>query len=134
MLNKKRIPLDQFTVHIPNPTNRLTSTCVMVYENGRFNMNCRLAEKFGGKKVTVSFTEDAKHFALKEDNGSDSIFFPKSGSKKLSTVSALLNDSKIIFPAKYEVWYNDEDRVWQGDLLANPTQQLSAKRHSSKKN
>ena len=134
MINNKGIALDQFTVLIPNPTNRLTSTCVMVYENDRFNMNGRLAEKLGGKKVAVAFTVDAKHFALKEDNGSDSIFFPKSGSKKLSTVSALLKDSKIAFPAKYDVWYNDEGRFWQGDLLENPMQRLPVKRPSSKKN
>ena len=133
MINKKSIPLEQFTVLIPNPANRLTSACVTIYEDGRFNMNGKLAGNLGGKKIAVSFTTDANHFALKEENGANSIFFPKNGSKKLDAVSTLLKNIKIAFPAKYDVWYNEEGGFWQGDLPVNPTQLPSTRRHSSKK-
>ena len=133
MINKKHIPLEQFTVLIPNPTNRLTVTSVTIYENGRFNMNSRLAENLGGKKLAVSFTADANHFALKEDGGTELIYFPKSGSKRLETVSTLLGKSGITFPAKYDVWYNEAGSFWQGDLLINPMTLPSKRRHSSKK-
>jgi len=134
MISKKSIPLSQFTVQISNPANRLTSPCVMVYEDGRFNMNTKLAGSLGGKKIDISFTPDMKHFALKEANELNSIFFPKSGSKKLNAVLTLLKERKIAFPAKYDVWYNEEDGFWQGDMLANPTQLPSTRRHNSKKN
>lgn len=134
MINKKSISLEQFTVKISNPTNRLTSTYVTVHDDGRFNMNTRLAGSLGGKKIVVSFTTDMNHFALKESNETDSIFFPKSGSKRLEPVSSLLKDYKISFPAKYDVWYNENGDFWQGDLLANPTRLPSTKRRSSKMN
>ena len=69
MSNKKSIPVEQFTVQIHNPVNRMTAACVILYEDGRFNMNSKLAGCLGGKKITVSFTADANHFALKEDSG-----------------------------------------------------------------
>ena len=133
MHKSRNIPFEQFTVQIANPVNRLTSTCVMIHEDGRFNMNTRLAGSLGGKKVSVSFTADMRHFALKEEGDANSIYFPKSGSKRLEEISSLLRDNKIAFPAKYDVWLNESGNFWQGDLSANPTQLPSARRHSSKK-
>jgi len=63
---KKSIPLEQFTVHIPASTNLLTTKTIVIHEDGRFNMNSRLAAELGGKKVAVSFTADAKHILLSE--------------------------------------------------------------------
>ena len=131
MTGKKSIPLDQFTVSIPKPTNRLNATCVVIYQDGRFNMNGRLASRLGGKSLFISFTEDARHFAIREQGNEESIPFPKSGSKKLETAAAHLRAHGIMFPAKFDVWFNDEDDFWQGDILANPTPSPLKRRRSS---
>lgn len=133
MNSKKSIPLEQFTVHIPNPTNRLTAKTIVIHENGRFSMNSRLAQELGGKKVAVSFTTDAKHLLLRESNDVELIYFPKSGSKKLDRPSSFLKELKISLPTTYEVWLREDDGYWQGDLVANPTMSPSKRRRSSKK-
>lgn len=134
MNNHKSIPLEQFTIHIPNPTNRLTAKTIVIHEDGRFSMNSRLAQELGGKKVAVSFTTDAKHVLLRESNGKELIYFPKSGSKKLDRAPSFLKEHKISLPTTYEVWLREDDGYWQGDLVANPTTSPSKRRRSSKKN
>lgn len=131
MITKKSIPLDQFTVPIPNPANRLNTTCVVIYQDGRFNMNGRLAESLGGKKLGVAFTPDAKHFAIRDSGLENPIPFPKSGSKRLEYAASHLKQQGIMFPAKFEVWQNEEGGFWQGDILPNPTQSPSKRRRGS---
>ncbi len=97
-------------------------------------MNGKLREKLGGKKLLIAFTQDAQHFMLKEDDGNNAFLFPRNGSKKMGEVKLLLENKKIPFPAKYEVWFRDDVQFWQGDLLENPTQSLPGKLRSSKKN
>ena len=130
----KKVPMEQFSVAISNPSNRTSVICVNIYKDGRFNMNGKLAEKLGGKTLHLAFTADAQHFMMKEDPASDAVVFPKNGSKKLEDVLELLNSQKILMPAKYEVWYDEGDNYWQGDLTENPILPQSAKPHSSKKN
>lgn len=55
---------------------------VTVYSDGKFNMNGKLSEKLGGKRLCISFTADAKNFILEEvPDSSIEIAFPKNGSK-----------------------------------------------------
>lgn len=49
----KDIALDEFCIAITPPVNRLASLCVNIYSDGRFNMNGKLAEKLGSKKVAI---------------------------------------------------------------------------------
>lgn len=132
-MNIKTIPLEQCTVHIPATANRPTAKTVMIRENGQFNMNSRLTAALGGKKVTVSFTPDAKHILLSKRSDGELIYFPKSGSKKLDKALTLLKEHKISLPATYEVWQRDETDCWQGDLVANPTILPPKRRRHSKK-
>ena len=131
---KKSIPLEQFTVHIPASTNLLTTKTIVIHEDGRFNMNSRLAAELGGKKVAVSFTADAKHILLSERSDGELIYFPKNGSKKLDKALPFLKEHKVSLPATYEAWQRDEGDCWQGDLVKNPTISPSRGRHNSKKN
>lgn len=134
MINKKSIPLEQFTVQIANPANTLNAACMIAHEDGRFNMNGKLAGLLGRKKLAVGFTEDAKHLCLQEDDSNISaIFFPKNGSKKLEDVSVHLKRRGIAFPAKYEVWFNEAESFWQGDYIENPIVSPQGKRQLSKK-
>ena len=104
-----------------------------IYKDGKFNMNGKLAAILGGKTLELSFTDDGQHFLLEESSGGvQSVRFPKSGSRKLLVVTALLEQQHIMMPAKYEVWLT-EDGVWQGDLLENPMLSQSPKPRSSKK-
>ena len=134
MTQHKKISRDQFSVVIANPTNRTSIVCVNIYKDGRFNMNGKLAEKLGGKTLWLAFTQDAQHFMLKEDESHNAVAFPKNGSKKLDDVLELLNNRKVLLPAKYEVWYDEEDDSWQGDLIENPFPQQSVKPRSLRKN
>ncbi len=133
MNNRKSIPLEQFTVLIQNPTNRLTATSVTIHENGCFNLNGKLAKELGGKPIEIIFTADAKHFILNASSDVGSIYFPKSGSKKLDEALSMLKKHGIARPAKYNVWLREEDNLWQGDLIANPTASPSKGRRNSKK-
>lgn len=133
---KKRIslPRNLFSKTICPPEKLGQMMCVNIYNDGKFNMNGRLATKLGNKALDLAFTEDGTHFILLETSDSlSAIKFPKSGSRKLPEVTELLKGRKIVFPAKYEVWLTDEGH-WQGDLLANPTQPQSGKHRSLKKN
>lgn len=131
---KKSISLEQFTVHIPAPTNHLTAKTIVIHENGRFNMNSRLAADLGGKKVAVSFTADAEYILLSERSDGELIYFPKSGSKKLDKALSFLKEHKVSLPATYEAWQRDEEDCWQGDPVKNPTISPSKRRRNSKTN
>ena len=126
--------MERFNVAISNPTNRASLICVNIYNDGRFNMNGKLTEKLSGKALRLAFTSDAQHFMLKEDDSPDAVKFSKNGSKKLDDVLTLLNNQKVLLPAKYEVWYEKSEDYWQGDLIENPIPPQSAKPRSSKKN
>lgn len=133
MNTKKIIPLEQFTVQISKPTNRLTIKTIVIREDGQVNMNGKLAQELGGRDLTVSFTSDAKHILLCERNDGELIHFTKRGIKRLDQAVSFLREQKIFLPATYEVWMREEDGCWQGDLLPNPTASPSKGRHSSKK-
>ena len=50
---RRDIPLEEFEIIISPPSNRFASTCVNIYEDGRFNLNGKLAAKIGGKKLDI---------------------------------------------------------------------------------
>lgn len=127
---RRDIPLEEFEIIISPPSNRLASMCVNIYEDGKFNLNGKLAAKIGGKKLEIRLTRDGKYLCLIE-NGN--IAFPKSGSCKIPEVIAKLKDAKISFPAKYEIMYSDATQTWQGPLEENPIMKPSEKAHSTRK-
>lgn len=132
-MKRKQIDRSLFTQHVTPPGNRYTVMSVTVYADEKFNMNGKLAEKLGGKQLSISFTEDAKHFLLKENPEEErSINFPKNGSKTIPDVLDKIKKGKMTLPAKYDVWLC-EDGAWQGDYVENPTQSPAGKRPNSKK-
>ena len=133
MYQQKKIPADQFSVVITNPENRLNTMCVNIYEDGKFNMNGKLSEKLAGSKMYIAFTPDARHFLMKKSDEPGAIAFPKSGSKKIEQVAKHLTDQKILFPAKFNVWYDEEEDTWRGNLSVNPILPLSGQARGSKK-
>ena len=88
---RKNIPLEEFELIISPPTNRLATMYVNIYSDGRFNLNGKLTEKIGNRKVSVRFTKDGKYLCLAE-NGD--ISFPKSGSRKLPDCSKSSREQK----------------------------------------
>lgn len=97
MAVRRDIPLEEFSVIISPPSNRLESTSVNIYSDGKFNLNGKLTEKLGGKKIKIQFTPDCRYLCLLE-NGDISI--PKGGSRKLPEVSDLLKKNGIMMPVK----------------------------------
>ena len=90
---RRDIPLEEFEIIISPPSNRLASMCVNIYEDGKFNLNGKLAAKIGGKKLGIRLTRDGKYLCLIE-NGD--IAFPKSGSCKIPEVTTKLKDASKI--------------------------------------
>jgi len=127
---RKNIPLEEFELIISPPTNRLATMYVNIYSDGRFNLNGKLTEKIGNRKVSVRFTKDGKYLCLAE-NGD--ISFPKSGSRKLPDLLEKLKGTKITYPARYEVVYSEPTHSWQGVYEENPTKSPSEKVRSTKK-
>lgn len=127
---RKDIPLEEFELIISPPTNRLATMCVNVYADGRFNLNGKLTEKIGSKKISIRFTRDGKYLCLAE-NGD--ISFPKSGSRKLPDLLEKLRGTKITYPARYEVGYSEATHTWQGAYEENPTKSPSEKVRSTRK-
>lgn len=126
------LTLDDFTIPIVPPVSRLSGPCVNIYEDGRFNMNGKLAEKLGGKQVSLSFSSDRNHFLLVE-GGQNAFPVPKSGSCKLPAVAELLRSNSILFPAKYSVQYLERLGGWVGEHQENPTIKPSGKHRDTKK-
>ena len=89
-------------------------------------VNGKLAQVIHGQPFLLVFTGDARALALiPTEKSTDTIQFPKSGRKRIPDVTELLNKKKIPFPAQYEVWFNQEERFWQGDLSENPMREHS---------
>lgn len=130
MSEHKKIPIDDFSICISNPVNRLNSYSLSIYTDGRIILNGKLSEKIARRKLDLRLTSDMKHVCLRVNDDSGDIIFPKNGSKKFDTIPHLLTKNKIVAPAKYEVWYNDE--FWQGDYIENPMQLQKEKPRSSK--
>lgn len=103
---------------------------VYIYEDGKFNMNGKLAEKLGGKEVAIKFLPDGKYLCLQE-NGN--ILFPKKGSRKIPEIVEILKSKGITFPAKYELQYSKITQSWQGVCEENPIKLPSRKVRNSKK-
>ena len=104
--------------------------CVNIYADGRFNMNGKLVEKIGSRRLSIRFTKDGKYLCLVE-NGD--IAFPKSGSRKLPDLLEKLKGTKISYPARYEVVYSECTQTWQGAYEENPTKLPSEKARSTRK-
>lgn len=130
MAVRRDIPLEEFSVIISPPSNRLESTSVNIYSDGKFNLNGKLTEKLGGKKIKIQFTPDCRYLCLLE-NGDISI--PKGGSRKLPEVSDLLKKNGIMMPVKYELLYSEVTKSWQGEHEENPIKLPSRKVRSTKK-
>ena len=91
-----------------------------IYADGRLILNGRLAAELGGKPVQIKFTGDAKHLCIMESDSEKAVRFPKNGSKRLPSALEHLKGHKIALPARYEVNYNEELAIWQGDYSENP--------------
>ena len=127
---RKDIPLEEFELIISPPINRLASMCVNIYEDGKFNLNGKLAAKIDGKKLGIRFTRDGNYLCLIEDGN---IAFPKSGSCKIPEIVEKLKGAKISLPARYEVSYSESTHTWQGAYEENPTKSPSEKARSTRK-
>lgn len=130
MAARRDIPLDEFSIVIAPPANRLESTCVNIHADGRFNLNGRLAEKLGGKKIGIQFTPDCKYLCLREDGD---IFVPKGGSRKIPEAVELLKKGGVMLPVKYELFYSEKTNSWQGEREANPIKPPSRRVRSTRK-
>ncbi len=131
----KDIPLDYFHIIIEPPENRLSSTRVNIYDDGKFNMNGKLTNVLGGKELQVRFTDDYRNMCILETGDEGSLIkFPKSGSYRIPKLIYLLKDHGLSFPARYEFWYSEATRTWQGEYIENPTKKPSTKPPSLKKN
>ena len=126
----KNLTLADFCIEISPPANRLSSTSINIYEDGKFNMNGKLAEKLGGQKLHIRFTKDMKHLCLASEGN---IYFPKNGSQRLPEVSELLKKAGFSFPAKYELNFDKEQNLWCGTHQANPSTLPSVSVRSTKK-
>ena len=93
---KQRLKREQFTIQIHPPVARNALQCININENGDFNL-------------------------IPSEKDTDAIRFPKSGRKRIPDVTELLYKKKIPLPVQYEVWFNQEENFWQGDLAENPT-------------
>ncbi len=125
---KKTLTLDRFTILIDPPVNRNSLLCLAFYENGNCNMNGRLTKELGGRYYELRFTGDAKNLAfIPADQNARSINFPKNGRRNLPEAVEFLVRMKVALPAQYEMWFNEKEGFWQGDLLANPSQAPSKK-------
>ena len=132
-MKRKIIDRNLFTQSVMPPENRYTLMSATVYSDGKFNMNGKLSERLGGKRLCISFTADAKNFILEEEpDSSIAIAFPKNGSKIIPSALEIIKKGKLLLPAKYEVWLAD-DGIWQGEYVENPTSSPAGKHHSSKK-
>ena len=129
MAIRRDIPLEEFSIIISPPANRLESTCVNIHSDGRFNLNGKLAEKLGGKKIRIQFTPDCRYLCLQE--GGD-ISIPKGGSRKIEEISKLLKKNGVLMPAKYELFYSETTRSWQGEREPNPIKPPSRRVRSTK--
>lgn len=127
---RRDIPLEEFSIIISPPSNRLESTSVNIYSDGKFNLNGKLTEKLGGRKIKIQFTPDCRYLCLLE-NGDISI--PKGGSRKLLEVSDLLKKNGIMMPVKYELQYSVVTKSWQGEREENPIKLPSRRARSTKK-
>ena len=132
---KKTLKRENFTILILPPENRVSIQCVRIYEDGKFNMNGKLASVLGGQSFEIRFTKDAESLALfPAENRPETVRFPKSGSRKLPDATRFLTQNKFAFPAQYDVWFNEAESFWQGDLIANPARGRSKQRPNTKKN
>ena len=134
MNTQREIPMEEFCICIAPPVNRLFSTYVNVYENGKFNMNGRLAAILGSKSLRLNFTKDCRYLCLVEaPEDPMAILFPKSGCKELPGMAEILKGKGIAFPARFDVWCSQSGGVWYGEYHENPTSKLPAKARSTKK-
>ncbi|WP_444658001.1 hypothetical protein ACRQV7_09925 [Caproiciproducens sp. R2] len=132
---KKDIPLDSFTIVVAPPVNRLSTTCINIYQDGKFNMNGKLSSILGGKFLQIRLTDNCRNMCILEaDSAGESIKFPQSGSRRLLELIPILKKRGLALPAKYEFWYSETTKSWQGEYIENPTKRLLAKSRDSKKN
>jgi hypothetical protein len=131
---RKDIPLEDFHIIIKPPDNRFSSTCINIYDDGKFNMNGKLSSILGGKELQIRFTNDYRNMCILETGDrSNLIKFPKNGSQKIPDLICL-REHGISFPAKFEFWHSEATESWQGKYVENPTKKPSAKPPSSRKN
>lgn len=132
MNSRKELPLEAFTIRVEPPSSRVAITCVNVHEDGKFNMNGKLAAILGGKHLKVLFEPKFQQFILQEDEESG-IAFPKSGAIRLPELPQKLEAQNILLPVQYAVWFSQDRNVWYGEIQPNPTVKPSAKARCSKK-
>lgn len=132
---RKDIPLENFHVIIEPPENHFSTTCVTIYDDGKFNMNGKLSSVLGGKELQIRFTDDYLHMCIGETGEKNSLIkFPKSGSRKIPKLIRSLKEHGLLFPAKFEFWHSKTTGSWQGEYVENPTKKSSVKPPNSKKN
>lgn len=135
MSNEAFISKDQFTFIVQPPVNRQNIKTVTVYADERFTLNAKLTEIITGKSICVRFTPDARHLCLEESDPVHATYkVSKIGSRKIKQIKEFLVKNKIALPAKYNVFFNEKENFWQGDLIPNPTIQNTGRRKDSKKN
>ncbi|MBE6905425.1 MAG: hypothetical protein E7476_04050 [Ruminococcaceae bacterium] len=132
---RKDIPLEDFHIIIEPPENRFSTTCVTIYDDGKFNMNGNLSSILGGKELEIRLTDNCYNMCILDTGDKKKpIKFPKSGSRKIPMIICKLKDHGISLPAKYEMEYSKKYSCWQGEYVENPTKKPSTKPPSSKRN
>ena len=82
MKTRTSLPRNLFSKIISPPEKLCQMMCVNIYDDGKFNMNGKLANKLGNKTLTLSFTEDGTHFLIQETSERlSAIKFPKADQK-----------------------------------------------------
>ena len=132
MATGKFLSLEQFTFIAVPPESQTSNLRANIYADGRLILNGKFAEKLSGKTVEIRFTDDARHLCLFESNSENAVRFPKNGSKRFPSAVEHLKRHKITLPARYEVKFNEELALWQGDYSENPPVTKSKSQASSK--
>lgn len=111
-----QLDLSRFEL-IPPPVSKNQSYLFTVNRAGEIVFNTKLIEKLAGKKAALLLSADGLEIVL-DEHREPAFFFPKSGGKKAAEFARTISERGVVLPAKYEVIYLEEDKVWYARCIS----------------
>lgn len=107
-------------VTISNMKKQETSLVVTVFQDGTFAINSRLLQCLSERKVEIKLKLDCSQLAIIK-NGDKKIDLGKNGRIKNYDIVKKLEKQKKKFPVYYVGDWDEQEKIWLGDIAAyNP--------------
>lgn len=111
--------LDLSKFHKIKPPITVASLYLRVSENNIITFNSKLLEKINRKEVSIFYSDDCRQMIIDTENAGADLNVKANGDVRIADISGTMKKSKIKLPARYNVEWDNESKLWVCDYCGD---------------